>query len=83
HDFKLHIVFNRVPARGGDLKDARDALAVNPKVAELSANVCRAVLVDRLAYARSVGAGYVVTDPVVKDAAGNEFRALIAELNIV
>ena len=83
HDFKLHVVFNRVPARGGDLKDARDALAENPKLAQLGATALDAVLVDRLAYARSIGAGYVVTDPVVKDAAGKEFRAVLAELKII
>jgi chromosome partitioning protein len=82
-EFRTVVVFNRVPSRGGDLADARTALAENAKVRELGVQVCGAVLVDRLAYNRSLGAGLTVLDPAVKDAARGELVTLLGELNII
>ena len=66
-EFRTIVVFNRVPSRGGDLADARIALAENTKVADMGVHVCKSVLVDRLAYNRSLGAGLTVLDPAVRD----------------
>ena len=82
-EFETLVVFNRVPARGGDLADARAALDANPKVAEVGVRVCNSVLVDRLAYNRSLGAGLTVLDPAVRDIARGELSALLDELKII